>query len=314
MHLKICVYNLENFFLQKAGVEIPFNTSYKSLKKVKEIKQVFDDIDADVYALSEVGGVESLNHFNIHYLDDKYTVAHMPGNSDRNIEVAYLVKKELPYKLELTSYRKTLLNFNYPHEIENKDADPNYRLPKHKLSRNLLQLELFDQEKQDRDFANICFFLTHLKSQRDETGKDFKSRQRRKAELEACLKIINEFKLKNEHCPIIFCGDFNGNASSEKTDEEFKKIYDIHHLHDVLELVDLPHDQRATYYLFNQSTRIPTQLDYAFTYPEDCNNVEDACVYRYKNDLGRPKNLPKTKYDLWNNPSDHYPLVFTYEI
>lgn len=312
MNLNICVYNLENLFIQKAAPELPPYTPYKTESKLDDLATVFKEIDADIFALSEIGTTDSLIYFNQNYLDSAYHVAVIPGNSDRGIEIGYLIKKGLPFRYNQFSYKSSPLVFNYEHERE--EFEDKEKLPIHYMSRDLCELQIFDIEDKEKTAPLAILFNVHLKSQRDPDGIDFRSEKRRQAELEFSLKNFNKAAKANPNIPIIICGDFNGNASEHETDPEFKSIYKTYHLRDVLSLADLPKRERATFFLFNGPNKLPIQLDYAFIDEKFKHRIIDPVIYRYKNSAGNPKPLPRSKYDVWNNPSDHYPIVFTLDM
>lgn len=314
MSLEICVYNIENLFIQKASPELPPYTPYKTEEKLNQLKKVFEDINADIYCLSEVGGIESLEYFNKHYLDDNYHCALIEGNSDRGIEIGYLIKKGLNLRFAQYTYRNHPIGFNYPHEKRWAEEDGEYKLPTYYMSRDLSELQIFSHEDKEKKNPIGIIFLVHLKSQRDPDGIDPRSQRRREAELEFSLKNFYKAQEKYPNIPIIICGDFNGNASEFSTDEEFKKIYEYYHLSDVLSIADLPQDRRPTYFLFNGQNKLPIQLDYAFIDKDKSHLIQDIAIYRYKNNNDSVKQLPRTKYDVWNNPSDHYPIVFRLDI
>ncbi len=305
--LNIATFNLENLFIKEVLPEYENPHFFKSIEKVEALKLVFNDIDADIYALQEIGFIESLVYFNEKYLGSKYEVFHKKGNSSRNIEIAFLVKKETlkEYELnvELINHYKQKIESPYTEDevyyLEQKGFKDNF-----KLSRNLLELSLI---KDNSHIASL--FNCHLKSARDETGLDFKSNKRRKSELELCVKIIENQARKLS----VFLGDFNGNASANQTEKEFSALYE-HGYQDVLKRSDYPLEYRATFFAFSKKKRVPIQLDYAFLKEENLKYVSSPMIYRFKNDLGRPRPFPKSRYDVLKSPSDHYPLVFTLEI
>ena len=122
-NLKLGLFNAENLFLlfdhpvpqhfqkltepqwQKLSASVYEN---KPLKKCLEIAEIIRSENPDVFMLCEVGGHESLNNFNRLFLDDKYHTALIEGNSDRNIDVGFLIKKER--KLNYTSF---VQNYEY---------------------------------------------------------------------------------------------------------------------------------------------------------------------------------------------------------
>lgn len=299
--IEICVYNLENFFIRDAFENPPNINYFKSQLNLNQLKQVFTEIDADIYALTEVGEVQSLNHFNENYLNNSYEVFHQKGNSDRGIENAFLVKKGLPFKFEHLSHTHKEIDF----QLHDEDEDDYF------LSRDFSHLRVLDKE------ANhlMSILNVHLKSQRDDdTGHDFRSVRRRQAELELLLHVYKEEKKIFPKTPILLCGDFNGNASNENTDEEFKVIYKETNLEDVLGMRELPLQYRTTFYQFVGQAAHQLQLDYIFLDKEFRDQLNDAAVYQYKNSAGRLIGPPRRRGDIWNNPSDHYPVYAILEI
>lgn len=299
--LNICVYNLENFYICPENFINDLQTPLKSDKKLQDLALVFLEIDADIFCLSEVGGTESLAYFNKNYLNDEYLIFLEKGNSDRGIEVAFLVKKSLPYKLKFVSNKNQSINVTLSKENTFKT----------KHSRDLIELHLLDPR--DLSKTECIIFNTHLKSQRENFSEDFRGQKRRNAEF---LFMIEKFKSyrKTCDCPIFMTGDLNANASRFQTDPEFIRGLVENDLIDVLDIVDLPRENRATYYIFQGNRKIPVQLDYALLDRASSKCVTDAAVYRYKNELQTIKFLPRSKLDITENPSDHYPLVFIVNI
>lgn len=296
LELTICVYNLENFFLDQESFINTDKTPLKSEKKITEMAKAFEEINADIYALSEVGGMRSLELFNNEHLHSRYTPLLLKGNSDRGIELGFYIKKDLNFTYEIKTNTSAIIDFKFEETEKNK----------YKLSRDLQELYLY------KDNQLICIlFNVHLKSQRDVTGRDFRGEKRRKAEFTYCLQRYSEVKKEYPETPIFLVGDFNGNASRFQTDPEFIRGIHTYDIVDVLDYKDIPREQRATFYLFKGTERVPIQLDYAFTSKETLSKITDATVYRYKNDLKNPKFLPRSRFDIWDNPSDHYPLVFS---
>lgn len=299
--IEICIYNLENLFIKDAFENPPNINYFKSQLNLNQLKQAIKEINADIYALTEVGQIESLTYFNEVYLDEEYEIYHQQGNSDRGIENAFLVKKGLAFNFEHLSHTEKELDF----QLHDEDNAAYY------LSRDFSHLRVFS-----KDNKHVASLLNvHLKSQRDDdTGHDFRSVRRRKAELELLLKVYEIEKELYPDTPILLCGDFNGNASSEKTDEEFKSIYVKTDLLDVLGMRELPLQYRATFYQFVAQAAHQLQLDYIFLDKKFRHQLIDAAVYQYKNAAGRLIGPPKRRADIWNNPSDHYPVYAILEI
>ena len=116
--LKICVYNVENLFLATDDILYHPGQELKSKKKVDQLAKVLQNIDADIYAFSEVGGVKSLEKLNEEFLNNTYDVYFHLSNSDRGIHNGYLVKKDLPYMIKVKTNKTRPINFNF--EFEHK--------------------------------------------------------------------------------------------------------------------------------------------------------------------------------------------------
>ena len=89
--MKLCLFNVENFFLLGGPNGDGFK---KPSDKIEWIARTIREINADVTMLCEVGGLESLDLFNTKYLNSEYISALLKGNSNRGIEMGYLVKKD----------------------------------------------------------------------------------------------------------------------------------------------------------------------------------------------------------------------------
>src|SRR5690606_32967811 len=114
-------------------------TANKPLKKVWDVAAAIKDIDADIYMLNEVGGQESLENFNRHFLDDRYTVMLKEGNSHRGIDVGYLVRRGLEneFKFVHLTHKDRPLQFLYPHETQTAGGGKS-----HYFSRDVSELRL----------------------------------------------------------------------------------------------------------------------------------------------------------------------------
>ena len=332
LNLKLCFLNAENLFLLLDRPLSPelikveetqwqrFSTSVyenKPLAKLREMTRALLDINADVVMLCEVGGFESLNNYNELFLQGAYSPILIEGNSDRNIDVGFLVRKGSPFYFDLLSNKNRLINYLYPHERESAAQMPlpgmTGRIQSHKFSRDAVELRLFQRDK-DKPF--LLILLTHLKSRLDPERIDPGGFERRQAELKTLLEIYRELEGKFPGVPIAVAGDFNGNASRRETDEEFKIIYETTGLRDVLEIAQVPPEKRATFY----NVRAPgktdgRQIDFCFLSPDLTPHLKpgSAAVYRYRDEFGFEIGIPQTMDEKLVLPSDHYPLVFELE-
>ena len=122
----------------------------KPLKKTLWLAQSLLEIDADFILVNEVGGEESLTNFAREFLDDKYQAHVIEGNSERGIDVGYLVKKDLPFAVELHTNKNRPLHFLYPHEMASnlhfEKIAPEKVVKTHYFSRDCAELRVFDAD------------------------------------------------------------------------------------------------------------------------------------------------------------------------
>ncbi len=331
-NLKLCLLNAENLFLQfdaeptkdllkLSEIEWQKHSSSiyenKNLRKCQELGRGLLEINADIIMFCEVGGIESLKNFNHLFMNDCYSPVLIEGNSDRNIDVGYLIRKNTPFFFDILSNKSRLINYLYPHErlslqsgypLANKEISVS-----HKFSRDVAELRLFTSDK-EKPFLMIL--LTHLKSRLDRDRIDPNGFERRQAELKTLLEIYKELELAHPLVPIVVAGDFNGNASPAETDEEFKDLYTLTGLKDVFELALLKPEDRATFYQVKNNTRTEgRQIDFCFLSPtlQAHLNHNSVKAYRYKTDFGVEHGIPKNMEEKLRLPSDHYPIVFEIE-
>ena len=159
-------FNVENLFLyldhadQLRGQDIATLTEKewqsltasivgnKPIEHVRSLAQAVLDINPDILMLCEVGGVESLANFSRLFLHDRYAVHLIEGNSDRGIDLGYLVRKSLPFHYDVRSHKDRAIDFLYPHEILSQETGygnlRSARLSSHKFSRDVLELRIYE--------------------------------------------------------------------------------------------------------------------------------------------------------------------------
>ena len=324
--LSFLVWNVENMFLlseqnlteehlsldgpawSKLSISLYEN---KPLKKLKEIQKMLQRHDPDVVALCEVGGLESLENFNRLFLQSKYSVALVEGNSDRQIDIGFLVKKSPEYHLDLQSNRTRSLNFLYPHEVaptEEFHLVTSTQKESHRFSRDAAELRLF---RSSSESPFLIFVLAHLKSRLDPDGIDPRGSLRRAAELKTLLEIYSELEQKHPTVPIVLAGDFNGAASGPFIEPEFLPLAQTQ-LQDVCELAGIKPEDRWTFLQINRNKVEPLQLDYAFLSPvaQKYLDVSSVKVLTYIDDAGEPLPTPRSLREKLDLPSDHQPLFF----
>jgi endonuclease/exonuclease/phosphatase family metal-dependent hydrolase len=254
--------------------------------------------------MNEVGGAESLKNFTTYFLDSTYSSILVEGNSDRNIDVGFLIKKNLPFYYDLFSHKNKILDLTYASSKANA---------KYKFSRDCAELRLFKAHVQN---PFLIVLLTHLKSPLDPERIDTGGVIRRTAELKACVDIYNDLSEKYPESLILLAGDFNGNAGRSKTDPEFEYLYKNTGLEDILELANMPDEDRHTFIQVKSGLRSEgRQIDYSFLSEKLKSKLitSSVKVYPYKDEFGSPLKRPDTLEQKAQLPSDHYPIVFTLE-
>ena len=323
--LRLVQFNVENLFLYmdlyngqnltqlseaQWGQLSTSVTPNKPLRKVLGLAEAIRDLNPDVLMLNEVGGVESLENLNNHFLNNDYIVYLKEGNSKRGIDVGYLVKKSLPFKALLISHKDRPINFLYPHEKATESGGKS-----HYFSRDVAELRLF---KPGSKSPSLILLLTHLKSKLDSDGIDKGGQLRRAAELKTLVNIYNEVRAESKEKPfVVVAGDFNGIASREKMEPEFQPLYEQTDLVEAFSAAEVPLEKRFTQVQITPSGRqLFIQFDYQFVSPElaECIDKENTFVYHFKSELGQTAPFPRNMEERSNLISDHYPVVLTVKI
>jgi exonuclease III len=291
------------------------STPNKSLVKTLWLADSLRVIDADIVCLNEVGGEESLRNFARFFMQDQYFPQLIEGNSDRGIDVGYLVKKGLDVRTELRTHKDRPLQFLYPHEVESNahfaQVAPEKLIKSHYFSRDCSELRVF---KPNSNIPSLILLLVHLKSKLDPDGIDPEGRGRRQAEMRTLVQIYREIRAEFQQIPVIVTGDFNGTAAKDHLAEEFQDLAETD-LESVVDLAALDREASATQLQFNRGGQINgLQIDYIFISPELKPHLIPGGVevFRYRSDLGLPLPLPKTLEQRIAMPSDHYPVIATF--
>lgn len=318
--LRICQFNVENLFLFMdfyKGQDIEHlsedawkslsssTTANKSLRKCKQLRDAIFAIDPDILCLNEVGGIESLENFNKYFLKSAYTCHLKEGNSQRGIDIGYLIKNEIKDKPLLISHKNRSINFLYPNETEAPGGGKS-----HYFSRDIAELRLF---KPNQSSPYFVILLAHLKSKLDPAGVDPEGRKRRQAEVKTLISIYNEVRSElGSKVPILVCGDFNGTARKSKHEAEFNSIHEESDLVDAFDVLQLPDEKRVSQVqIMNSGKTHKLQIDYIFVSPELTGKLlpEGSGSFLYHTELGQPAPLPRSLEERDLLPSDHYPMV-----
>jgi endonuclease/exonuclease/phosphatase family metal-dependent hydrolase len=255
----------------------------KPLDKIKAIRDLIVKVDPDICLFTEVGGAESLENFNTHFLKNSYKVIHKDTNSDRGIDMGMLIKPHLEPKSKFKIHKQKV------------------------FARGVLELRV------DVNNKSLHFLLTHLKSKLNFKGKDFEGRSQRELEVLKMIDIVENIH-SNKNSQAIVTGDLNGIIDNEDTEPELAHFANKLRLLDVLTYLKHPNFDRSTYIYYNkQGDDILMQLDYILI-PQDIkkyvnsnSKVLDFCGNRRTN---FPKNLKEKR----THPSDHYPLYLELDL
>lgn len=340
MRLRLMEYNVQDLFLKLAYKVSPKdikdltedqwqqlgagdNHLLKPLFRLYGMAQAFDDVSPDIVMLCEVAGQESLETFNELFLDNKFDVYYAGGTSERGYECAFLVRRSLGLKVEISSHSNIAVDFLYPHE-KSPESHPEtvarahlLNLPnreKRRMSRDIPELRIFSESS---DKPALVILMAHLKSGYDPDGIDPGGLTRRAGELKALLKLRSDVSIRlGDEIPVILGGDLNGRAARQKTAEAFTPIYRETDLKDALEVAGLPQEDRLTHLTFISSDCKADQLDYIFI-PKSLHDsvvTSETFVYRYCYEGEWDEiPLPTSLRERSRLPSDHYPVICTLE-
>ncbi len=306
--LKIMVLNAQDLFLFMDKwdgthvhdlTEIKWNLmsssliNNKSKEKCMMLARTIIDSEADIIMVTEVGGPESLGNFSKYLLNDEFEAFSLPSNSDRGIDLGYLVRRTLPFTPKMQTY----VNYQLPE-------------PARRFSRDVLRMDLSVDGN-----VKLVLLLVHIKSKLDLRRNDFEGRTRRVLEVKGLLEIYQS--LQSLNVPVLVGGDFNGHAGEKDTEEEFRQIYETSDLKDIAFLAQVPEEERFSYIYFNRGgNRFVQQIDYLFISDKYAHLINPAgCLFpRYKTVLGAALPIPKRMEQKNILPSDHYPFMATLKL
>lgn len=271
----------------------------------------------------EVGGNKSLNHFNETYLNDSYQVALKKGNSNRGIEIGYMISRDFLKHFNLIfdhiSHANKPINFLYPHErLANEKAlikGNRARHHSHKMSRDLSELRFYQKKDHRKEKPLLIILGVHLKSKLDKDGIDWLGTKRRRAECRYACDIYKKRAERFRHnCPIILTGDFNGECHQEKLDPEFQDLLHLDKVKDFSEHLNMAREDSVSFVGMDKAKKpFGLQLDYFFFHEKwkSFFKRKDSGFYKYKNNDGNILPLPQNPGAKFAMISDHYPLFLT---
>ena len=268
----------------------------KDPKQTEGVAKAILAEDLDLVILQEVEGLEPLLRFNEKYLKGTYEVFLQKGNDGRGIEIGFLVKKDLPFKIRMQGqgYRSYV-------NPETGKAEPIF-------SRDLPALHIRHKSTSMNDPPDFIVAGTHYKSQRNRMN-DPRSEKMRTKQVEETREVFESYQETYPDVPIFFGGDFNADIHSNP---EFRSLFEDGFMKDSFDLAPskLSRKDRITHTFHprNGATK-ESQLDAILVNESASSSILDAKVHRYLDENGKVKPLPATYKERETNPSDHFMVV-----
>jgi hypothetical protein len=294
--IRIGTYNILNLYEHAAPhAETTSFPAVKDIQRRQGNARSIHDIDPDFQVIVEVENLAALKKFNETYLDHEYEPLLIEGNDSR-IDVAILIKRDLPVNFEWRSYK-------------NYKATDGHNV----FSRDLPVGLVFERDSKGNSLATPKFAIlaTHYKSQRTKPGEP-DTALKRQEQVVATLDIINKLQLQyGRDLPIFLAGDFNNNVH---TAPEFSALF-RRGFQDTLDLAPEPPKDRATHYFFPKSGRPPeaNQIDAILALAPGLRVLEGRIISD-TNDQGQLLAAPKSFNERESRPSDHRPIGIVVEL
>jgi endonuclease/exonuclease/phosphatase family metal-dependent hydrolase len=264
--------------------------------KQKGLARPILDNDLDIVVLQEVNDLAEMKQFAKNHLNDQYESLLLNSNDSRGIRIAFYVKRDLPFRIELATSR----DIRGVYEATNEER----RI----FSRDVPAMRIWAPEQSESEDPLMTVFGTHFKSKRSKDN-DPESRLLRGLQNEAAAFVIDQEKKKHPKSLILFAGDFNGSIHEEN---EFLPIRD--RLVDSLEIAGRAPPERVTHTFHPRDG--PTsrnQIDAIFLEDRGRHYVRDSYVHRYQDPQGSELPIPDSWEERNANPSDHYPVILNFD-
>lgn len=284
--LKFATFNLENF-----GYEKKFRFK-KSKDELNALSKMILDQDLDIIVMQEVESLESLAEFNHAYLNGRYSEIAL-GSSDQR-EIAFLVKKDLPFQINYQSHRE--LKWRDPFDPSAGD--------KNLFIRDLPALHIRLLGKSMTEAPDLILMGVHYKSQIDR-GLDLGSKVLRNEEVKRTVDVINFYKETYQNkSKIILAGDFNSDLQNAS---EFRQLFSEGKMKDSFDVLKVSNEERITHSFHPEGGKTEyAQIDGVLINDELEGALLDSKVYRYRDELGQDLPIPRTYEERSKNFSDHF--------
>ena len=268
----------------------------KTLKQQQELAEAFHEMNADFAIVTEVENINALKTYTKKNLRDAYDSYLTEGNDPRGIDIGLLVKKGLKVKIESRTHKSEMWN------------DPVTQQSIPLFSRDL---PIWIAKDAASGKTMMALVGMHSKSKRDRDG-DPESKIWRSAQIEKGAEIVeNLSKELGKDVPVLWGGDFNTDLVKSPEAAPIKKVF-----RDVLDVAQKTKNASPrvthTFHPRNGGTDAK-QMDGIFVNLDSTGQVLQAQIYRYKDESGQTKAIPKSFGQREQNPSDHFPVVVDIE-
>ncbi|MFN7685909.1 MAG: endonuclease/exonuclease/phosphatase family protein [Oligoflexia bacterium] len=276
----------------------------KPLHDVQRIASTILRANPDILVIQEVESHALLDHLNLHHLNGKYVPAVIEGN-DPFIQVGFLFKKDLPFEIEIQSFRN----------IAHPSLDPS--LERTVFSRDLAVAIIREIGSKPSDPPRFLVAGSHFKSKRlDSAGQDTAAIRAQEA-LTAAQVIAHYRHQFGDQVPIFFAADFNDDVRNAAA---FQPLRELAKLKDTFDLApqtkSVPIEERITHTYFPaEEAPVFLQLDAILVSggPNSTEWIKQAQIIPYLDTHGKPKPVPQSFRRRKTDPSDHFMVTTEFD-
>jgi hypothetical protein len=284
--LTLLEQNVESLYSYRGKLDRP--PLEKAESKIKKLAENINNANPDIAMFAEVEGYEAAVRFVQQRLGQKYKVILIDGNDPRNVQMALIVKRDLPLDILVQSHR-------------NLETDGGRKI----FTRDLMVARFFPPGTKEPEQPLFTIMFTHNKSQRN-SYKDERSIGTRAAQTAMQVEIAKKEIAEHPKTPIFLMGDLNSDVRFARELQDlwqfgFKDSFD-------LSPQKMPREKRATHVFFpKEGEAVHSQLDAILASPEAqrLQIVKEAEVVHGVDDNGQPRSLPQTLEEKRKQESDH---------